>query len=72
MSADMVNMQAQLNQIMAKLDRVLGTQAPDLTVREFAKRANLSRSTVYERIKEKVITTRHGRIAVSELSKVTS
>jgi excisionase family DNA binding protein len=72
MSADMVNMQAQLNQIMAKLDRVLGTQAPDLTVSEFAKRANLSRSTVYERIKDKTITLRHGRLAVSELSKVTS
>lgn len=69
-------MSSELAQLHAKLDLLLKRFAhlgePDLTVKEFAKRAGRSRTTIHQRIAEFKIVTRDGRIPASELAKFTS
>lgn len=69
-------MSAELAQLNAKVDEVLRRLSfagePDLTVKEFAKRAGRSRTTIHEKINRFEIITRDGRIPVTELAKFVS
>lgn len=74
--SELSEIRALLRQLETKVDETLRRLAyigePDLTVKEFARRAGRSRTTIHEKINRFEIITRDGRIPVSELGKFVS
>lgn len=68
----LAQVQATLSEVMRRLDLLVAVQEADLTITAFAKKANLSRTTIYQKIRKHRILTRNGRIPHSELRKFVS